>query len=376
MARIRRAIRRSPVTALLGPRQCGKTTLARQIADDEQPAVLFDLESQVDLARLQNPQTALGESEGLVVLDEIQKKPELLEVLRVQVDHPENRARFLILGSASPELVKGASESLAGRVEFVDLSGFSLQEVGSESLRPLWLRGGFPRSFLAETNEDSLVWREGFIRTFLQRDLPQLGISIAAPTMRRFWTMIARYHGQRWNSSEIARSMSLTDKTIRSYLDILTGAYMVRQLQPWHENIRKRQVKAPKIYFSDTGLLHSLLRIETHDDLISHPVMGASWEGFVYEQFIHMVGPGDVYFWSTHGGAELDLFFFHRGKRYGVEIKCSEAPRVTKSMKVVLSDLKLEHLWVMYPGQKVFPMAREITAYPVRELESFSVDDY
>lgn len=334
----------------------------------------YDLESQVDLARLQNPQMVLGESKGLVILDEIQKKPELLEALRVIVDRPDNRARFLILGSASPDLVKGASESLAGRVEFIDLSGFCLEEVGSESLRSLWLRGGFPRSFLAETNEDSLAWREGFIRTFLERDLPQLGITIAAPTMRRFWTMIAHYHGQKWNSSEIARSMSLSDKTIRAYLDILIGAYMVRQLLPWHENIKKRQVKAPKIYFSDTGLLHSLMKIETYDDLLSHPGMGASWEGFVYEQLCRMVTPGDVYYWSTHGGAELDLFFIHKGKRYGVEIKSSEAPRVTKSMKVVISDLKLEHLWVLYPGQSTFPMTEEITAYPVRELERFSVD--
>jgi len=246
------AVRRSPVTALLGPRQCGKTTLAGILAE-ERGAARFDLESRPDVQRLQNPELALGSLEGLVVLDEIQRVPELFNVLRVLVDRPLCRARFLILGSASPDLMRNVSETLAGRVEFIELAGFDLSEAGADALHTLWLRGGFPRSFLADSDEDSIAWREGFIRTFLERDIPQLGITIPAAAMRRFWTMLAHYHGQTWNASELSRSMGLSDKTVRSYLDILTGTFMVRQLQPWYENIGKRQVKAPKIYLRRLG---------------------------------------------------------------------------------------------------------------------------
>ena len=273
------AVRRSPVTALLGPRQCGKTTLARLFSEGKQ-ATHFDLESQPDLQRLQNPELMLATLEGLVVLDEIQLMPQLFGVLRVLVDSPENRVRFLILGSASPEIVKNVSETLAGRVEFVELSGFDIAETGADAWEKLWVRGGFPWSFLAGSDEDSLSWREGFVRTFLERDIPQLGITIPPAGMRRFWTMLAHYHGQTWNASELARSMGLSDKTVRAYLDILTGTFMIRQLQPWYENIGKRQVKAPKIYFRDAGLLHTLLGLADLHSLLAHPRVGSSWEGF------------------------------------------------------------------------------------------------
>lgn len=360
------AVRRSPVTALLGPRQYGKTTLARVFAQHRQ-ATFFDLESQPDRLRLQNPELVLGSLEGLVVLDEIQAMPELFSTLRVLVDRSESRARFLILGSASPTLVKGVSETLAGRVEFVELSGFGLSEVGAIAWEKLWLRGGFPRAYLAETKEDSLAWREGFIRTFLERDIPQLGIAIPTAAVRRFWTMLAHYHGQTWNASELARSLGLSDKTVRSYLDILTGTFMVRQLQPWHENISKRQVKAPKVYFRDSGLLHGLLGLPDKLSLLGHPKVGASWEGFVLEQVLLLVRPAEAYFWASHSGAEVDLFFLHRGRRFGVEAKFNEAPRVTTSMRIALQDLRLEHLWVIYPGQHIYPVHEKITVVPLRD---------
>lgn len=358
------ALRRSPITALLGPRQCGKTTLARVFAADR-AATHFDLESQADLRRLQNPELMLGSLQGLIVLDEIQVKPELFNVLRVLVDRPDNPAQFLILGSASPDILKQVSESLAGRVEFVELSGFDLSETGAESVETLWLRGGFPRSFLATSEDDSLAWREGFIRTFLERDIPQLGITIPAAAMRRFWTMLAHYHGQTWNATELARSMGLSDKTVRSYLDILAGTFMVRQLQPWYENLGKRQVKAPKVYLRDSGLLHRLLDVPDRHSLLAHPHVGASWEGFAIEQVIRAVAPSEAFFWATHSGAELDLLFLQRGRRYAVEVKFNEVPTVTKSMRVALADLRLEHLWVVYPGQHAYPVDIQITVWPL-----------
>lgn len=361
------AVRRSPVTALLGPRQCGKTTLARLFATGRQ-STYFDLESQPDRQRLQNPELMLGSLAGLAVLDEIQMMPELFNVLRVVADRPHNLARFLILGSASPAVIKNVSETLAGRVEFVELSGFDVGEVGPESWETLWLRGGFPRSFLAAANTDSLAWRESFIRTFLERDIPQLGITIPAAAMRRFWTMLAHYHGQIWNSSELARSLGLSDKTVRSYLDILTGTFMVRQLQPWYQNVRKRQVKAPKIYLRDSGLLHSLLSLPDMDSVLSHPRVGASWEGFALAQVLRAVQPVEAFFWATHNGAEIDLFFLHQGRRYAVEVKFSEAPAVTKSMRVALEDLRLDHLWVMYPGIHRYPVHEKITVWPLRDI--------
>jgi predicted AAA+ superfamily ATPase len=367
LSRLEIATRRSPVTALLGPRQCGKTTLARQFIEGKS-AIFFDLESLPDQRRLQNPELVLGALEGLVVLDEIQSLPELFQVLRVLVDRPQYKARFLILGSASPPLVRNVSETLAGRVEFVELSGFSLAETGADAWRQLWVRGGFPRSFLAESEEDSIAWREGFIRTFLERDIPQLGISIPAAAMRRFWTMLAHYHGQTWNAAELARSMGFSDKTIRSYLDILTSTFMVRQLQPWYENVSKRQVKAPKVFFRDTGLLHSLLEIGDQHTLLGHPKVGASWEGFALEQVLQALRPSQAYYWATYGGAELDLVFLHSGKRYGMEIKFNEAPKLTPSMRTAVQTLALAHLWVLYPGEHDYPISERITVWPLARV--------
>ena len=367
LERLAAAVDRSPVTALLGPRQCGKTTLARRLTRDR-TATYFDLESLPDARRLENPQLVLGSLEGLVVLDEIQAVPGLFNVLRTLVDRPENRASFLILGSASPALVRNVSETLAGRVEFVELAGFDLAEAGGQHWKRLWLRGGFPRAFLAESEEDSLAWREGFIRTFLERDIPQLGIAIPAVAMRRFWMMLAHYHGQTWNASELARSMGVSDKTVRSYLDILTATFMVRQLQPWHENIGKRQVKAPKVYFRDSGLLHSLLDLTDERSLLGHPKVGASWEGFALEQVLQAAHPAAAYVWATHGGAEVDLFFLQRGRRLGVEVKFSEAPRITPSMRAALEDLRLDHLWVVYPGQHIYSVHEKITVWPLQRV--------
>lgn len=361
------AVRRSPITALVGPRQCGKTTLARMFAKNK-PSTYFDLESPLDLSRLQNPQLMLGSLQGLVIIDEIQAMPELFRVLRVLVDRPENKARFLILGSASPDLVKNVSETLAGRVEFVELAGFGLQEMGVKSFNGLWLRGGFPRSFLARTDDDSLAWREGFIQTFLARDIPQLGISIPPAAMRRFWTMLAHYHGQTWNASELGRSLDLSDKTVRSYLDILTGTFMVRQLQPWYENIGKRQVKAPKIYLRDSGILHALLNLPDFQTLHGHPRVGASWEGFAIEQILRIIKPPQAFFWATHSGAEIDLFFIFHGRRYGIECKFSEAPKITKSMSQALETLSLAHLWIIHPGEHPYPLSGQISVWPMTDI--------
>ena len=361
------AVRRSPVTALLGPRQCGKTTLARTFGASRR-AVHFDLESHVDRQRLQNPEMTLGALTGLVVLDEIQAMPQLFSVLRVLADRPRSTTRFLVLGSASPALVTGASETLAGRIEFVELAGFDLSETGPRSPDTLWVRGGFPRSFLARSDADSVAWREGFIQTFLQRDLPQLGITLAAPALRRFWTMLAHDHGQTWNASALGRSMGVSDKTVRAWLDILTGTFMVRQLTPWFANVAKRQVKSPRVYLRDSGLLHTLLNLPDRDALFGHPAVGASWEGFALEQVLRSVRPPEAYYWATHTGAELDLLFMHRGRRYGVEFKLNEAPTATRSMHTAIDDLKLTHLWVVYPGVEPFPIAPRMSAWPLRDV--------
>lgn len=368
LRQLEKAVARSPVTSLLGPRQCGKTTLARAFGA-QRNAHYFDLESLPDQQRLQNPELLLESLHGLVILDEIQHKPELFNVLRVLVDRPENACRFLILGSASPHIIKNASESLAGRIEFIELSGFTLSECGGGGMGQLWMRGGFPRSYLAGSEEDSRIWREGFIRTFLERDIPQLGISIPAAALRRFWTMLAHLHGQVWNASELGRSMGLSDKTVRSYLDILTGTYMVRQLQPWHENLCKRQVKSPKIYLRDSGIVHSLLAVPDMEALSGHPRLGASWEGFALEQVIMALRPPEVYFWATHSGAELDLFFLKDGKRYGIECKYHEAPKITRSMRTALHDLALDYLWVVYPGKESYPVDEKITVWPLSKLQ-------
>jgi predicted AAA+ superfamily ATPase len=356
-----------PVTALLGPRQCGKTTLARLIAEQE-PSTIFDMENPVDIQRLSAPMQALKDLSGLVIIDEVQRKPELFELLRVLVDRSGQDTRFLLLGSASPHLVKGVSESLAGRIGFVDLAGFQLWEVGEQHRDQLWIRGGLPRAFLADSESDSIQWRENFIRTFLERDIPQLGISIAAETFRRFWTMVAHYHGQVWNAAEFARALGTAENTARRYLDILSGAYMVRVLPPCFENLKKRQVKAPKIYIRDSGLFHSLLQVSTLADLQGHPKIGASWEGFALEHVIHVFQTRDAYFWATHAGSELDLMLTVAGKRHGFEFKYADAPGRNRSMHIAIKDLGLEHLWVIYPGDQKYALDDKITAIPFQAI--------
>jgi hypothetical protein len=365
--RVLNVFRIHPIATLLGPRQCGKTTLAKMIAEREH-TTYFDLENPVDVRRLSAPMRTLEPLSGLVVIDEVQRQPALFELLRVLVDRPQNQARFLLLGSASPRLVKDVSESLAGRIGFVDLSGFDLREVGPENRDLLWIRGGFPRSFLAPDDSAATIWREDFIRTFLERDIPQFGITIPAETLRRFWTMIAHYHGQVWNAAEFARSLGTSENTARRYLDILAGAYMVRILPPWFENISKRQVKAPKIYIRDSGILHTLLQLPTLPDVQGHPKLGTSWEGFALEQVLALLETRDTYFWATHSGAELDLLVMIGGKRHGFEFKYSDAPGRTRSMSVAIQDLNLEHLWVLYPGNQDYSLEEKISVTPVSSL--------
>ena len=364
-------LKRHPVVGLVGARQVGKSTLARMIAErSTRPVTFFDLEDPEDAARLQDPMLALKPLRGLVVIDEIQQHPDLFPVLRVLADRTRTPARFLVLGSASPELLRQGAETLAGRIIYHELGGFGLEEVGESNDRRLWLRGGMPRSYLARSLKESFEWRQGFVRTFLERDLPQLGININAVTMRRFWTMLAHYHAQIWNASEFARSFGVADTTVRGYLDRLVSALVVRQLQPWHENISKRQVRAPKIYLSDSGLLHTLLNLRTRADLESHPKLGASWEGFVIEEIRLRLGAerDECFFWATHSGAELDLLVVRGRVRLGFEIKRTSAPRVTPSMRHALEDLKLRKLEVVHAGESSFPLAPKIWALPVQRL--------
>jgi predicted AAA+ superfamily ATPase len=372
---VQQSIERSRITALLGPRQCGKTTLARQLVVN--PDAYFDLEDSLDLARLEAPRQTLARLTDLVVIDEIQLKPDLFSLLRVLADREGIPARFLILGSASPRLVKGVSESLAGRVGFVDLSGFDGTEVGFEQLDTLWLRGGFPESFLSASDADSFQWRHSFIRTFLTRDIPQLGITIPAEQLRRFWLMVAHYHGQTWNASEIAASLGINYKTAQGYLDILTGAFMIRQLQPWTENLGKRIRKAPKIYLRDSGLFHALQNVRSVPELQAHPKLGASWEGLALDHVLRVlrVNPGEAYYWGTHGGAELDLMVVRGGRRYGFEFKYADAPRTTKSMRVALNDLQLERLFVIYPGEKDYDLDAQIEVVGLRHVEKLAASN-
>lgn len=365
--RVTLALRRNPVVTLLGPRQCGKSTLARQIAAGH-AGQYFDLEDPVDLARLAHPQTALAPIRGLVVLDEIQLRPDLFPLLRVLADRTPVRTRFLLLGSASPDLSRHTAESLAGRVAFVPMTGFSLDEVGVNRVRRLWLRGGFPRSFLATSDEASWLWRESFIQTFLERDIRQFGIDVPPVALRRLWTMLAHYHGQVWNASELSRSLGVAHTTVKRHLDILCGALMVRQLPPWFENLGKRQVKAPKVYVRDTGLLHALLGPPTFAALEGHPKIGASWEGFVLEEVLRVVGDHDAYFWATSAGAELDLFVFVKGQRVGIEIKYADAPTFTKSMGIAMHDLKLRRLLVVYPGDQSYALRERAEVVAIRDL--------
>jgi uncharacterized protein len=367
---VHRSVKGHPVTALLGPRQCGKTTLARELTRQIKGA-FFDLENRQDLARLQDPVRALRDLRGLIILDEVQKQPDLLETLRVLADRRPRRASFLILGSASPDLLRHSSESLAGRVHFIPMGGFDLSE--APHLDRLWLRGGFPPSYLAAGLSMSFAWREDFLKAFLERDIPQWGIRVPAATLRRFWSMLAHYHGQTWNASEIASSLGTAHTTTQHYLDILTGAFMVRQLPPWYENMGKRLVKAPKVYIRDSGLFHSLMSLETENSLHAHPKFGASWEGFALEQMVRRVPDRHAYFWGTHAGAELDLLIIRDGKRWGFEFKVSEAPSVTKSMQIALKDLKLQRLWVIYPGAHRYPMANRIDAIPLAQALQLGV---
>jgi hypothetical protein len=367
LRRVEYGLKRSPVTAILGPRQCGKTTLAREIGRQVN-AVYFDLEDPNDQARLGNPQLVLEALRGVVILDEIQGRPELTMLLRVLADRRPLPCRFIALGSASPDLMRQASDSLAGRIHFVDMGGFTLEEVGNGQGYQLWLRGGFPPSFLADNDEDSRQWRLSLVRTFLERDMPQLGVQIPAEMLRRFWTMLAHYHGQLWNGSEIGASLGVSHHTSRKYLDLLTGAYVVRQLQPWFENLGKRVVKSPKVYVRDSGLLHALLGIPDLAALQGHPKLGASWEGFVIEQILSWAGERNAYFWATHSRAELDLLVLAKGKRWGFEIKYQDAPTITKSMRIALQDLKLERLWVVYPGKTGYPMDDKIECVSLAEL--------
>ena len=366
---IRERLKTFPVVSVLGPRQVGKTTLAQEIAD-EQPSHFFDLEDVDALARLAEPKAALERLDGLVVLDEIQRKPELFALLRVLADRKPVKARFLLTGSASPDLVRGVSESLAGRVAQVDVAGFNLAEVGEAEWRKLWWRGGFPRAFLADTEVASRQWQEEFVRTLLERDMPQLGITIAAAALRRFWTMLTHYHAQIWKGSELARSLGASEPTMRKYLDLLSSTFMVRQLAPWHENLGKRQVKAPKIYLRDSGLLHCLMRQTAFADLEAHPKLGASLEGFALEQVLSLTGDRDAYFWATHGGAELDLLVNWGGQKYGFEFKYGAAPSLTKSMHTALHDLKLERLFVVHPGQDSYVMNDQAEAVAITHLRA------
>jgi uncharacterized protein len=346
--------------ALIGPRQCGKTTLARQILPPEH-SNYFDLEDPVVAGLMENPKTALEGLRGLVVVDEAQREPLLFPVLRLLADRPGNLATFLILGSASPELSRQSSESLAGRVETIEMQGLNTSEVGADHADTLWQRGGFPRSFLAANEVDSFDWRRNFIRTFLERDLAALGFGMSPAVMGRFWTMLAHYHGQVWNGSEIASSMGIAPNTARSYLDALEQTFMVRRLLPWQANVGKRLVKTPKIYFRDSGIFHALSGIRSQGDLLTHPKLGASWEGFALEEILRAHQPDEAYFYAVHSSCELDLLMFLRGGKVGVEFKRADAPTLTHSMKTALADLDLDELWVVYPGQRGYPLGEKIT---------------
>ncbi|MDF1552921.1 MAG: ATP-binding protein [Deferrisomatales bacterium] len=364
---LKNAMGRSRVVVLTGPRQCGKTTLARELLPEES-ANYFDLEDPTSLARLDEPMTALRPLRGLVVIDEVQRRPDLFPVLRVLADRKGAPARFLILGSASGDLLRQTSESLAGRMERVTMGGFSLPELGAEAEQQLWLRGGFPLAYLAASDADSLAWRKNFVQTLLERDLPQWGVRVPATALQRFWTMLAHYHGQTWNAAEPARALGVSESTTRRHLDLLTDAFMIRQLQPFHANLRKRQVKAPKIYVRDSGLLHHLLGIETFKALVSHPKLGASWEGLVIEQVLLREPHDGAFFWATHQGAEIDLILRRSDGLFGVECKRTDTPRLTPSIRNALGDLGLARVAVIYPGAKRYPIAERVEAVPLRSL--------
>lgn len=360
-----------PAVGIVGARQVGKTTLAHMLAEQWRGRTHhFDLEDSEDLARLSDPMLALKALDGLIVLDEVQRLPEIYQVLRVLIDKQKESRKFLILGSASPELLQQSSESLAGRIKYHRLSALGLDELSPEQARLLWVRGGFPSSFLAGTDKASLDWRKAFISTFLERDLPQLGVNVSSTRMRRFWNMLAHYHGQIWNASEFARSFGVADTTIRHYLDRLTDALVVRQVQPWHENISKRQVKSPKVYICDSGLVHALLNLCSLQDIEGHPKSGATWEGFIIEQLIRLLraDESECFHWATHAGAELDFLHVRGLTKNGFEIKKTVAPKLTKSMQMALQDLQLTRLYVIHAGEHSYPLAEKIKAVPVAKV--------
>ena len=364
-------LNKSPAVVMLGARQVGKTTLARQIATNfhQTATSYFDLEKSEDITALSNtPELVLRASQGLVVIDEIQRLPLLFERLRPICDDTDQMKKFLLLGSASWDLVSGVSESLAGRVLFVDITGFSIKETGIARQNRLWLRGGFPRAYCAGNDTDAFIWLDSFRRTFLERDIPGLPSKVAPKALGRFWNMLAHYHGQVWNAARLAESLSLDTRSVNHYRDLLAGTFMLRVLQPWSANIRKRQVKSPKIYIRDSGIMHHLLGLRSMSELQYHPMYGASWEGFALEQILMIHGERDSYFWATQRGAELDLLLLRGGKRWGFECKCSDAPTIKKSMRIALQDLQLEHLWVVYPGRKQYPLDEKITALPLRAI--------
>ena len=367
LQRIQEGLRRSPVVILTGPRQCGKTTLARQLVDEES-LNYFDLEDPTSLARLEEPMTALRPLEGLVVIDEIQRRPDLFPTLRVLADRSDSSTRFLILGSASGELLRQSSESLAGRSERISIGGLSLEEVGGEAAQELWLRGGFPRSFLAASQSDSVIWRKQFIQTLLERDFPQWGVRVTASALHRFWHMLAHYHGQTWNAAEPARALGVSANTVRHYLDLLSDAMMIRQLTPYYANLRKRQVKSPKIYVRDSGLCHQLLGMDSAKALFQHPKVGASWEGFAIEQVLLSEPHDEAWFWATHQGAEIDLILRRGQTFFGIECKRADAPRMTPSIRIACDDLNLAKVAVIYPGTRRYPIDRRVEAFPLAKL--------
>jgi len=363
-AKLRGLMESFPVTAILGPRQCGKSTLAR----DLNPSHSFDLENPRDLAKLQNPMLSLEHLEGVVMIDEIQRQPDLFPLLRYLCDQKPDR-RFLVLGSASRDLIRQSSESLAGRIAYQQLGGFRIEDVGD--LQRLWLRGGFPRAYLADDDVKADVWKQQYVTTYLEQDIPQLGIRIPSQTLRRFWTMLAHYHGQTLNFSELATSFGISDKTVRHYVEILEGTFMVRLLQPWLPNVGKRQVKSPKLYLRDSGIFHSLMRQVTEEDVISNPKLGASWEGFALEQCIQALEltAGEAFFWKPHDGTgELDLFYLRHGKNCGIEFKYADAPVITKSMRKSVDLLELDRLWVVYPGSQSYELDEKIRVIPLEKV--------
>lgn len=370
---LKERLKENPVVAILGPRQCGKTTLSKQFSRNVSEEVhFFDLEDPRHLARLENPTLALENLKGFIVIDEIQRKPDLFPVLRVLVDK-NSSAKYIVPGSASRDLIVQSSESLAGRISYIEMGGFSIEHLPAADIKKLWIRGGFPRSFLAESEQSSFQWRQDFVTTFLERDIPNLGIRIPARTLRQFWMMLAHCHGQIFNASEIGRSLSISDNTARRYLDLLSGTFVVRQLQPWYYNTKKRIVKRPKMYFRDSGILHALLSLDNYNAVTTYPKLGASWEGFAIQQVIEHLNlrEKETFFWAVHTGAELDLVFAKKGKLWGIEVKYDEAPKLTKSMKFAMSELSLSHLCVIYPGTENYPLDKNVSAVSIEKIKNY-----